>query len=144
MRTWYLFYLFVILVCSFYLVLEQCSCVVLTMYKRKRDPTFAASEKLSLIDLVGSHFNIVECKKTDATNMRLKNDEWRKIALEFNAMSNVCPREWTVLKNCWENLKKRAKQQQTLRNQHFLGTGTYISLFVTLQIIIVHPYLKLT
>ncbi|KAL4702892.1 hypothetical protein ACJJTC_001838 [Scirpophaga incertulas] len=35
----------------------------------------------------------------------------------------IHPRDWGVLKNCWENLKKRAKQCQTSRNQHFLGTG---------------------
>ncbi|KAL4708235.1 hypothetical protein ACJJTC_013804 [Scirpophaga incertulas] len=35
----------------------------------------------------------------------------------------IHPRDWGVLKNCWENLKKKAKQCQTSRNQHFLGTG---------------------
>ncbi|XP_022837664.1 uncharacterized protein LOC111364840 [Spodoptera litura] len=91
--------------------------------KRKRDPTFVASEKMALVDLVEKHFAIVECKKTDATTIRSKNQEWQKIAEEFNSVSSVHPREWIVLKNCWENLKKRAKSEQTARNQHYLGTG---------------------
>ncbi|XP_028159043.1 myb/SANT-like DNA-binding domain-containing protein 3 [Ostrinia furnacalis] len=93
------------------------------MSKRKRDPTFAASEKFALIDLVAKHFDVVESKKTDNVNIKMKNDEWQKIATEFNAISSIHPRECSVLKNLWENLKKRAKQSQTLRNQHFLGTG---------------------
>ncbi|KAL4719765.1 hypothetical protein ACJJTC_011643 [Scirpophaga incertulas] len=93
------------------------------MSKRKRDPIFAASEKQTLIELVERHFDIVENKKTDSVSIKLKNEEWQKIATEFNAISSIHPRDWGVLKNCWENLKKRAKQCQTSRNQHFLGTG---------------------
>ncbi|KAL4715288.1 hypothetical protein ACJJTC_010858 [Scirpophaga incertulas] len=93
------------------------------MSKRKRDPTFAASEKQTLIELVERHFDIVENKKTDSVSIKLKNEEWQKISTEFNAISSIHPRDWGVLKNCWENLKKRAKQCQTSRNQHFLGTG---------------------
>ncbi|CAH1634677.1 unnamed protein product [Spodoptera littoralis] len=78
---------------------------------------------MALVDLVEKHFAIVECKKTDATTIRSKNQEWQKIAEEFNSVSSVHPREWIVLKNCWENLKKRAKSEQTARNQHYLGTG---------------------
>ncbi|KAL4708981.1 hypothetical protein ACJJTC_005842 [Scirpophaga incertulas] len=91
------------------------------MSKRKRDPIFAASEKQTLIELVERHFDIVENKKTDSVSIKLKNEEWQKIATEFNAISSIHPRDWGVLKNCWENLKKRAKQCQTSRNQHFFG-----------------------
>ncbi|CAH0731048.1 unnamed protein product, partial [Brenthis ino] len=93
------------------------------MSKRKRDPTFTISEKEALLDLIKTHFSIVESKKTDAVSMKSKTEEWRKIATEFNAISGIYPRDWTVLKNCWENLKKKAKHEQTLRNQHYLGTG---------------------
>lgn len=91
--------------------------------KRKRDPTFGASEKLTLISLVEQHFDIVESKKTDAVSMRQKAEEWRKLAETFNATSSIHPREPIVLKNCWENLKKKAKQELTQRNQSFMATG---------------------
>nr|XP_034837855.1 uncharacterized protein LOC117994086 [Maniola hyperantus] len=81
------------------------------------------AEKLALVEVVERHFNIVENKKTDAASVAEKREEWRKIATEFNTVSCLHPREWEVLKNCWENLKKKAKNKLTLQNQHFLGTG---------------------
>ncbi|CAH2106550.1 unnamed protein product [Euphydryas editha] len=94
------------------------------MSKRKRDPTFTSSEKETLLKLITTHIFIVESKKTDAVSIKHKTEEWRKIATEFNANSGIYHRDWTVLKNCWENLKKKAKHEQTLRNQQqFLGTG---------------------
>ncbi|XP_048489441.1 myb/SANT-like DNA-binding domain-containing protein 3 [Plutella xylostella] len=93
------------------------------MSKRKRDPTFVFSEKMVLVDLVESHYSIVESKKTDAYSVREKAAEWAKIAEAFNSSSAVYHREWTVLKNCWENLKKKAKNVMTLVNQNHIKTG---------------------
>lgn len=84
--------------------------------KRKRDPPFQPTEKNNLIDLVAKHFSIIECKKTDSISTKAKNHQWSKIAKEFNATSAFMEREWQVLKNLWENLKKKAKStisQQT-------------------------------
>lgn len=67
--------------------------------KRKRDPTFQPAEKNNLIDIVSKHYSIVECKKTDALSTRAKNEEWLKIAAEFNASSTFIDRESQVLKN---------------------------------------------
>ncbi|XP_036150401.1 myb/SANT-like DNA-binding domain-containing protein 3 [Monomorium pharaonis] len=91
--------------------------------KRKRDPTFQPAEKNNLIDIVSKHYNIVECKKTDALSTRAKNEEWMKIASEFNASSTFIDRESQVLKNLWENLKKKAKFVMTQQNQSIFATG---------------------
>lgn len=90
------------------------------MSKRKLDPTFAASEKMTLIKLMENYFNIIESNRTDAINMKAKLDVWHRIADEFNAISNIYPKDWVVLKNCWENIKKRTKQEQTLQNTNRL------------------------
>lgn len=61
--------------------------------KRKRDPMFQPAEKNNLIDIVSKHYSIIECKKTDALSTRTKNEQWGKIATEFNANSTFVERE---------------------------------------------------
>lgn len=99
-------------------------CATSTSIKRKRDPTFQPAEKNNLIDIVSKYYSIVECKKTDALSTRAKNEEWKKIAIEFNASSTFMEREWQVLKNLWENLKKKAKSVMTQQNQSIFATST--------------------
>lgn len=119
----YLFTLRVVYICAYF----SFKFVVFgnTPLKRKRDPTFTTSERDVLITLVGQHFDVLESKKTDAKSIIKKNEEWKKVSQEFKTISTVYPRHWIVLKNCWLNLKKRARQRQTLRTQHFLKTGMY-------------------
>lgn len=93
------------------------------MSKRKRDPAFAPIEKMTLVELVAKYYNTVESKKTDAVSIKVKNEEWQKITAEFNSISSIHSRDWITLKNCWENLKKRAKHENSLQTQNFLGTG---------------------
>lgn len=91
--------------------------------KRKRDPSFLPAEKNNLIDLVVKHFEIIESKKTDFISIKAKNGEWAKIAREFNATSSFMEREWQVLKNLWENLKKKAKSLLSQQTQEMIATG---------------------
>lgn len=94
--------------------------------KRKRDPVFQLAEKSHLVDLVEKYYHIVECKKTDKVSVKMKSEKWKRIAEEFNSTSIFMQRDWTVLRNLWENLKKKAKQTITVQNQNQFGTGVFI------------------
>ncbi|KAG5899927.1 hypothetical protein JTB14_002478 [Gonioctena quinquepunctata] len=91
--------------------------------KRKRDPPFQPAEKNNLIDLVTKYFAIIECKRTDSVSTKAKNEQWSKIAREFNATSSFMDRDWQVLKNLWENLKKKTKSSITQQTQEMFATG---------------------
>lgn len=56
----------------------------------------------------------------------MKSEKWKRIAEEFNSTSIFMQRDWTVLRNLWENLKKKAKQTITVQNQNQFGTGVFI------------------
>ncbi|XP_054272721.1 myb/SANT-like DNA-binding domain-containing protein 3 [Macrosteles quadrilineatus] len=91
--------------------------------KRKREPTFTNNEKRNLILLVEKHFEIIECKKTDALSSRAKHNEWLLIANQFNSITDHIPRDASSLKTLWDNLKKKAKQSMTVINSNRYATG---------------------
>lgn len=96
---------------------------VSTAGKEKREPMFQQSEKAVLIDLVTKYYSVVECKKTDAGSSKIKTEQWKRIAQEFNASSLIMEREWQSLKTLWENLKKAARRNLTEQKQNTWSTG---------------------
>lgn len=101
---------------------------VSTAGKKKREPMFQQSEKAVLIDLVTKYYSVVECKKTDAGNSKIKTEQWKRIAQEFNASSLIMEREWQSLKTLWENLKKAARRNLTEQKQNTWSTGLYATI----------------
>lgn len=75
----------------------------------ERSPNFNAVEKSVLVDLVEIHKDIIENKRTDAVYAKKKEEEWAKIAEEFNAQSAIL-RNAKQLKTCYENIKYRARK----------------------------------
>ena len=65
-------------------------------------------EKLRLIDVVYSHKNVIENKRTDAVTTREK-EAWMQITNEYNSCVTV-KRDCEQLKMCYENLKKKTKK----------------------------------
>jgi len=65
--------------------------------KRKRSNNFSAREKGLLVDLVGRYAAIVECKKTDGSTMKEKEQAWMRLADEYNAGAETA-RDWRALK----------------------------------------------
>lgn len=57
----------------------------------------------------------------------MKIEKWKEIAEKFNSTSTFIQRDWLVLRNLWENLKKKAKQTITTQNKNQFATGTFIS-----------------
>lgn len=91
--------------------------------KRKRSPNWLPSEKKLLLDLVESHFGIVENKKTDGISMKTKLAEWQIISVEYNSQTTHCHREAENLKSQWENMKKAAKKAVSDARMRRIQTG---------------------
>mgnify|MGYP003402114016 CR=1 FL=1 len=68
--------------------------------KRKRSPNMTDSERAVLSDLAIKYANVglIECKRTDAVTVRLKELAWQQLADEFVALSSV-RRDWISLKH---------------------------------------------
>lgn len=93
--------------------------------KRQRSANFTAAEKDLLLDLVVKYKHIVENKATNAVTVIEKSNGWQKVASEFNAVSNVQFRSPTILRNCWDNLKKNSRKNSAARKAEILKTGKY-------------------
>lgn len=92
--------------------------------KRTRAANFSMEEKRMCLELVSKYSGVVENKKTDGPTKAMKDNVWKKICKEFNA---VCPnrvfRTPENLKNFFENQKRTAKKQAAECSASFRRTG---------------------
>lgn len=89
----------------------------------KRASNFNTKEEAILIYLIQKYKAIIECRKTDAVNNEKKNCTWAKIASEFNSTSGVIHRDVKILKNKYENIKKRTKKKSAEEKSSMFYTG---------------------
>lgn len=80
---------------------------------RHRSANFSKAEEKLLVKLVKKYQENLECKKSDTTTNRIKAMTWQQVASEFNKNSKngEVYRDRKILKNKYENLKKRCKQK---------------------------------
>ncbi|ETE61642.1 hypothetical protein L345_12603, partial [Ophiophagus hannah] len=71
---------------------------------------FSEVEKSVLLALVEKYKYVLECKKSDARTIALKQRTWQALAHEYNSQPNVSLRDFKQLKKCWENIKARTKK----------------------------------
>nr|XP_055158497.1 tomoregulin-1 isoform X3 [Nyctereutes procyonoides] len=71
---------------------------------------FSELEKSILLALVEKYKYVLECKKSDARTIALKQRTWQALAHEYNSQPSVSLRDFKQLKKCWENLKARTKK----------------------------------
>nr|XP_022910232.1 myb/SANT-like DNA-binding domain-containing protein 3 [Onthophagus taurus] len=79
-----------------------------------------------LVDII-QKYPVVECKKTDATTWREKNNTWQKISEEYNA-ATTDPRSADQLWGKFDNLKKEARKFFARVNQQLYATGGVVGL----------------
>lgn len=65
--------------------------------QRQRTANLTRGDRDILVDLVGKYGDILECKKTDTVTWRQKEDAWKKVEFDYNAVSTNA-REWKQLK----------------------------------------------
>ncbi|NXF75905.1 MSD3 protein, partial [Sclerurus mexicanus] len=71
---------------------------------------FSEVEKSVLLALVEKYKYVLECKKSDARTIALKQRTWQALAHEYNSQPSVSLRDFKQLKKCWENIKARTKK----------------------------------
>ncbi|KAM9307891.1 myb/SANT-like DNA-binding domain-containing protein 3 [Gastrophryne carolinensis] len=71
---------------------------------------FSELEKNVLLSLVEKYKYVLECKKSDARTIALKQRTWQALAHEYNAQPSVSLRDFKQLKKCWENIKARTRK----------------------------------
>ncbi|XP_078543827.1 myb/SANT-like DNA-binding domain-containing protein 3 isoform X4 [Lissotriton helveticus] len=71
---------------------------------------FSELEKGVLLALVEKYKYVLECKKSDARTIALKQRTWQALAYEYNSQPSVSLRDFKQLKKCWENIKARTKK----------------------------------
>lgn len=88
-----------------------------------RSTNFTSKETAILIRLVKKYKSAVTSKKTDADNKAIKDKAWSNISDEFNAASGETLRTANVLKNKFENLKKRSGRKFSNKKIYDSATG---------------------
>lgn len=63
-----------------------------------------------MLALVEKYKYVLECKKSDARTIALKQRTWQALAHEYNSQPSVSLRDFKQLKKCWENIKARTKK----------------------------------
>ncbi|XP_069586648.1 myb/SANT-like DNA-binding domain-containing protein 3 isoform X4 [Ranitomeya imitator] len=71
---------------------------------------FSELEKNVLLALVEKYKYVLECKKSDARTIALKQRTWQALAHEYNSQPSVSLRDFKQLKKCWENIKARTRK----------------------------------
>ncbi|XP_064220288.1 myb/SANT-like DNA-binding domain-containing protein 3 [Aotus nancymaae] len=70
---------------------------------------FSELEKSILLALVEKYKYVLQCKKSDARTIALKQRTWQALAHEYNSQPSVSLRDFKQLKKCWKNIKVRTK-----------------------------------
>jgi len=82
--------------------------------KRSRNINFSRQEEELLVELVTTHKNIIENKKTGSLMWKEKEACWAKLSSEFNSRSLLVPRTIGQLQWKYKNIKKVVQQKSAL------------------------------
>ncbi|KYM96690.1 UPF0439 protein C9orf30 like protein [Cyphomyrmex costatus] len=91
--------------------------------KEGRSVNFTAKEMLILIEIVKKYKHIVECKKTDGTTWREKDECWSKITDELNSRCAETYRKKKSVKTKYEDIKKNLKKKLSKNKAAMFKTG---------------------
>ncbi|XP_014777015.1 putative uncharacterized protein DDB_G0282133 [Octopus bimaculoides] len=75
----------------------------------RRSANFTHHEKEILLSLMQTYRHIVEDKRTDGIMVKEKNAAWIELTNKYNAQNEVWTRSVKQLRQCWKNLKSRAR-----------------------------------
>ncbi|CAH2001021.1 unnamed protein product [Acanthoscelides obtectus] len=96
------------------------------MSTRSKRIIYSEADCHTLVDIIISHKNIIECKKTDATTWKEKITAWAKLADIYNA-TTMEPRTAEQLRCKYDNLKKEVRKLEAHKRQALYQTGGGVS-----------------
>ncbi|XP_018576805.1 myb/SANT-like DNA-binding domain-containing protein 3 [Anoplophora glabripennis] len=89
----------------------------------KRARNFSDFDKNVLFEIVQNYLHIVENKKTDASNVKLKNEAWASIARQFNSTCQSGIRTEKQLHALYDGIKKKARKNMYHDKKETYKTG---------------------
>ncbi|KAL0114867.1 hypothetical protein PUN28_011901 [Cardiocondyla obscurior] len=75
-----------------------------------------------LVQLVSEYKEVLENKQTNSETICLKNQVWEEVTEKFNLSGYSC-RSSKMIRNCWENIKKRTKKHFAKQKKNLYKTG---------------------
>lgn len=91
--------------------------------KRSRSANFSDEECIIMVNLVKENEKIIECKKTDVTTIKDKENCWEKVTDMFNSESGVRRRTCKELRMKYENIKRSLKRKIAANKMEVMRTG---------------------
>ncbi|XP_015609107.1 myb/SANT-like DNA-binding domain-containing protein 3 [Cephus cinctus] len=91
--------------------------------RKKRTSNFTEVEKIMLVDLINEKKHVIENKVTNSATIKEKEKCWEEITNKFNSASTFTYRDTQVLRNCWDNIKKRKRKYFADGRKEVLKTG---------------------
>lgn len=82
------------------------------MFQQVKGKPLTKEETKFLLELIEGS-KIITSKTTNASNNKLKTEEWVRLTERFNATATNSPRTFQQLRLKWENLKKNARKRST-------------------------------
>lgn len=79
-------------------------------------------QKSVLIKIIKKHKNVIENKKTDYVTNIEKKRAWKAVTQEFNAQTTI-PRSEQQIKTCFNNIKKKYRQDLAAQKRDVFQTG---------------------
>ncbi|KAJ8911556.1 hypothetical protein NQ315_007937 [Exocentrus adspersus] len=89
----------------------------------KRARNFTDFDKNLLFEIVQKYMNIIENKKTDATNIKIKNEIWDSVKEEFNSNCQSGNRTSKQLHALYDGMKKKARKNLHEDKKELYKTG---------------------
>lgn len=91
--------------------------------KKERSSNFSTKEIDVLVSTLQQYKHIIECKKTDATTWRDKDNAWEKITEILNSSSGEVFRPKKSLKAKYEDMKKNIRKKLAHNRSEQFKTG---------------------
>ncbi|XP_022833883.1 myb/SANT-like DNA-binding domain-containing protein 4 [Spodoptera litura] len=82
--------------------------------KRERNANFSEEETDLLVTLIAAKKQIIECKKSDSSTWRAKEQAWKEIEKNFNRSTDWVYRDHKHLKHKYEALKRDARRKSMM------------------------------
>ncbi|VVD05825.1 myb/SANT-like DNA-binding domain-containing protein 3 [Leptidea sinapis] len=89
---------------------------------KERSSNFSPKEIERLSNLLSKYKEVLMCKKTDAISSKQKENTWKLIEMEYNAVGDV-HRTLKQLKYKFDNLKRSVKMEARNKRHKMLKTG---------------------
>ncbi|XP_064073853.1 uncharacterized protein LOC135193795 [Vanessa tameamea] len=93
------------------------SSLIYQLFQSTKAAPMTRDQTMILVQLVAAS-KIINCKATNATNNKLKEQAWQDLTNEYNSSVTSFPRTPSQLRLKWENLKKSARKRcATMRSR---------------------------